>query len=78
MYCSRLSVRPASSAPAVGGSCVAGFWIEQAHADQSPMVIDALDDESVELELGDDGCREVNPAGAQLGESYRLVAGMAQ
>jgi len=38
--------------------------MEQTHADQPPVVIDALDDVSVQLELGDDGGREVNPAGA--------------
>jgi hypothetical protein len=52
--------------------------MEPAHADQPPVVIDALDDVSVQLELGDDGGREVNPAGAQLGKSDRLVAGLAQ
>ena len=74
MYCwlSVLSALP------VRGGCVPGFWLEQAHADQPPVVIDALDDVAVQLELGDDGGREVNPAGMQLGESDRLVAGLAQ
>ena len=48
--------------------------MEQAHADHPPVVIDALDDVSVQLELGDDGGREVNPSGVQLGESDGLVA----
>jgi hypothetical protein len=64
MYCSRLSVRPRSPAPPVRGGyvgCVPGFWMEQAHADEAPVVIDAFDDVSVQLELGDDGGREVNP-----------------
>jgi hypothetical protein len=74
-YGSSLSVRPALP---VRGGCVPGFWLEQAHADQPPVVIDALDDVAVQLELGDDGGREVNPAGMQLGESDRLVAGLAQ
>lgn len=52
--------------------------MQQAHADAPPVVIDALDDVSVELELGDDGGREVNPAGVKLGKSNRLVAGLAQ
>jgi hypothetical protein len=52
--------------------------MEQAHAYQPPVVIDALDDVSVQLELGDDGGREVNPAAVQLGKGDRLVAGLAQ
>jgi hypothetical protein len=52
--------------------------MEQAHADQPPVVIDALDRVSVQLELADDGGREVNPAGVQLGKSDRLVTGLAQ
>ena len=52
--------------------------MDQAHADEPSVVIDALDDISVQLELGDDGGREVNPAGMQLGKSDRLVAGPAQ
>jgi hypothetical protein len=42
------------------------------------VVIDALDDISVQLELGDDGGREVNPGGVQLGKSDRLLPGLAQ
>jgi hypothetical protein len=52
--------------------------MEQSQADEPPVVIDALDEISVQLELGDDGGREVNPAGVQLGKSDRLVAGLAQ
>ena len=52
--------------------------MEQAHADQPPVVIDALDRVSVQLELADDGGREVNPASVQLGKRDRLVAGLAQ
>jgi hypothetical protein len=52
--------------------------MEQSQADEPPVVIDALDDISVQLELGDDGGREVNPGGVQLGKSDRLVAGLAQ
>jgi hypothetical protein len=52
--------------------------MQQAHADQPPVVIDALDDVSVQLELGDDRGWEVNPAGVQLGKSDRLVARLAQ
>jgi hypothetical protein len=48
------------------------------HADQPPVVIDALDHVSVQLELGDDGGRDVNPAGVKLGKSDRLVARLAQ
>jgi hypothetical protein len=43
--------------------------MEQAHADQSPVVIDALDRVSVQLELGHDGGWEVNPAGVKLGRA---------
>jgi len=52
--------------------------MEQAHADELPVVIDALDRVSVQLELGDDGGWEVNPAGMELRKSDRLVAGLAQ
>jgi hypothetical protein len=52
--------------------------MEQAHADQPPVVIDALDRVSVQLELGDDGGWEVNPAGMQVRKSDRLVTGLAQ
>jgi hypothetical protein len=64
-----LSVRPAPPVRGGCGGCVPGFWMEQAQADEAPVVIDALDDVSVQLELGDDGGREVNPAGVQLGKS---------
>jgi hypothetical protein len=57
---------------------VAGFWMEQAHADEPPVVINALDRVSVQLELGDDGGREVNPAGVQLRKSDRLAVGVVQ
>jgi hypothetical protein len=43
--------------------------MDQAHADESPVVIDALDCVSVHLELPDDRGGEVNPAGSQLGKS---------
>jgi hypothetical protein len=75
MYCSRLSVRPA---PPGRGEYVPGFWLEQAHADQPPVVIDALDRVSGQLELGDDGGWERDPAGMQLHKTDRLLAGLAQ
>jgi hypothetical protein len=40
--------------------------------------MDALDDVSIQLELGDDGGREVNPAGAELDKSDRLFTSLAQ
>ena len=46
------------------GSCLSRFWVNQPHTDQPALVIDALDRISVQLELGDDGSREVNAAGA--------------
>jgi hypothetical protein len=52
--------------------------MEQAHADQPPVVIDALDRVPVQLELSDNGGWEVNPAGMQLRKSDRLVTGLAQ
>jgi hypothetical protein len=52
--------------------------MEQAHPDQPPVVRDTLDQVSVQLELGDDGGREANPAGAQVGKGDRLVAGLAE
>jgi hypothetical protein len=51
--------------------------MEQAYADEPLVVVDAPDDVSVQLELGDDGGWEVNPAGMKLGKSDRLVAGLA-
>jgi hypothetical protein len=74
-YRSRLSVRPVLP---VRGGCVRWFWLEQAHADEVPVVKDALDHVSGQLELGDDGGRERDPAGVQLCKSDRLVAGLAQ
>ena len=73
MYCSWLTVRPA---PPGRGGYVRGFSLEQAHADQPPVVIDALDRVAVQLELGDDGGWEVNPAGMQrpAGRRPRAVA----
>jgi hypothetical protein len=52
----------------VCGGCVGGFWLEQAHADQPPTLIDTVDRVSVQLELTHDDGREVNPTGAQLGK----------
>ena len=52
IYCSWLSVRPA---PARRRRCDWGFWLEQAHADQPAVLVDALYDVSVQLELGYDG-----------------------
>jgi hypothetical protein len=62
-------VRPGPPPPECGGGV---GWLprsrmEQAHADELPVVIDALDRVSVELELGDEGGWEVNPAGMELG-----------
>ena len=52
--------------------------MEQAHADQPPVVIDALDRVPVQFELGHDGGWKVNSTRVQLGESDGLVAGLAQ
>ena len=57
---------------------LAGFWIEQAHPDEEPVVIDAVDDISVQLELGNDRGRECDPAGVQFRKRDRLIAGLAQ
>ena len=73
-----LSVLPGAPAPRLCCERFGGFWAEQAHADQPPVVIDALDRVSVQLELGHDCGREVNPASVQLGRSDRLLAGLAQ
>lgn len=73
-----LSVRPRPSAPRVCGGCVPGFWMDEAHADQPSVVMDAIDHVSVQLELGDDGGWEVNPAGVQFGKRDWLVSGLAQ
>jgi hypothetical protein len=42
------------------------------------VVIDALDEVPVQFELGDDGGRERDPVGVQLGVGDRLLAGLAQ
>jgi hypothetical protein len=73
-----LALPPQAYAAPVCGGCVGGFWLEQAHADQPPAVIDTVDRVSVQLELAHDGGREVNPTGVQLGKSDRLIAGPAQ
>ncbi len=54
VYGSWLSVRPGPPAPPWRGGCFGGFWPEQAHADQPPMVIDTLNRVSAQLELGHD------------------------
>ena len=41
------------------------------------MVIDPLDHVSVELEFGNDGGRERDPAGVQVGKRDRLITGLA-
>jgi hypothetical protein len=76
-FCGQLTVAWRILDP-VRGRCVGWFWMEQAHADQLLVVIDALDDVSVQLELADDGGWEGNPAGVQLGKSDGLAAGLAQ
>ena len=76
MYGGWLSVLP--GAPRLCCERFGGFWAEQAHADQPPVVIDALDRVSVQLELGHDCGREVNPASVQLGKSDRLLAGLIE
>jgi hypothetical protein len=55
-----------------------GFWMDQAHADESPVVMYALDCVSVQLQLGNDGGREVDPAGAELGKSDWPITGLPQ
>jgi hypothetical protein len=59
----------ARAAPPVCGGYVRGFWLDQAHADQPSVFVDALDQVSVQLEFGDDGGWERHPAGVQVGES---------
>jgi hypothetical protein len=52
--------------------------MDQPHADQAPLLVDAFDHVSAQLELADDGGREVNPASAQLAESDRFGAGLTK
>jgi hypothetical protein len=42
------------------------------------LLTDALDRVSVQLKLGDDGGREINPAGVQVSKRDRLIARFAQ
>jgi hypothetical protein len=60
-------------APACGW-WVGGFGLEQADAEESAVLVDALDHVSVELELADDDGGKVNPTGAQLIERHWLLA----
>ena len=78
VYGGWLPLRPRPAAAPGCGACVPRFWIDQPHANKPPVLIDALDRVSVQLELADDGGREVNPSGVQLGKSDRLLAGLAQ
>jgi hypothetical protein len=61
----------------VRGGRLAGFWIELAHPGQPPVVIDAVDEVSVQLKLADDCGWEVNPAGVKVGKSDGRVVGVA-
>jgi hypothetical protein len=51
--------------------------VEQAHADQPPLVIDALDRVPVHLKLAHDSGWKVNPVRAKLTKGHRLF-GLAQ
>ena len=69
----------ASTAAGGGATGVSpGFRLHQAYTGEPPAVMDALDDVSVELELGHDGSREVNPAGVQIGKGDWLFASLSQ
>jgi hypothetical protein len=63
--------------PPVCRGCVFGLWIEHPYTEEPPVVIDALDDVSIQLELGHDGGREVDPGGMQLRKGNRLGTGLA-
>jgi hypothetical protein len=78
VYGGWLPLRPRPPAPPGCGGYLPRFWIDQPHANKPPVLIDALDLISVQLELADDGGREVNPASVQLSKSDRLLAGLAQ
>jgi hypothetical protein len=78
VYGGWLPLRPRPAAAPGCGGCVPRFWIDQPHANKPPVLIDALDRVSVQLELADDGGREVNPASVQLGKRDRLLACLAQ
>ena len=70
MYGGCLSVLPGAAAPRLCCERFGGVLGRAgAHADQPPVVIDALDRVSMQLELGHDCGREVNPANVQLGKA---------
>jgi hypothetical protein len=73
----RLAIDAVGAAGAQAGR-FPGFWIEHAHPGQPPLVIDAVVEVSVQLELADDGGWEVNPAGVKIGKSDGRDAGPAQ
>jgi len=78
VVCLSLSRPPPPQAPPVPRGCVRGFWLEQAYADEPPVVIDTVDRVSGQLELAHNGGREVNPTVVQFGKSDRPIAGPAQ
>jgi hypothetical protein len=58
--------------------CVAGFGIEKPPADRPPVVLDAFDYISVQLELGTAAAGQSTPSACRLGEGDRLFTGVAQ
>lgn len=74
----RGSSAPGPSVAPTRGGCVGGVRFEQAYAHEPPILMDALDRVSAELELAQDGGREVDPAGSQVCERDRPVPGAAQ
>ena len=68
--------RSAPPLPHCGGR-LGRLWMEKAHANHPPLVVDPLDGVSVHLELADDGSREVDPVAVQLGESERPAGRLA-
>jgi hypothetical protein len=54
------------------------LWIEQAHAQQPPVTMNALDHVSAHLKLKDNSCREGHAGGVQFRERDRLISALSQ
>jgi hypothetical protein len=78
LYGGRAPVRPRASTPPDCGGSLGGLWAQEAHADHPPVLVDALERVSAQLQLGHDGGREVNPAGVQLRKGDGLSAGLME
>jgi hypothetical protein len=78
LYGGRAPVRPRASTPPDCGGSLGGLWAQEAHADHPPVLVDALERVSAQLQLGHDGGREVNPAGVMESLEQPLLLGVGE